>query len=121
MQILNESIPHIIASLLTHVLATAWSGFQIKHTADFRTNFSRLATNGACKPINLLPKYWKDRGNAEIPLLALNIAALFVSAFLTWRLVKVGLFCPYLSIEPANVHCPSSYSDGRLSSVSARL
>lgn len=90
-QILNESIPHIIASLLTHMLATAWAGFQISHTATFRANFSRLTTNGACKPINLLPTYWKDRGNAEIPSLVLNVVALVVSALLTWRLVKVRL------------------------------
>ena len=90
-QILNESIPHIIASLLTHVMATAWAGFQIVHTADFKADFSRLATNGACKPINLLPKYWEQRREAEIPILALNALALLVSAFLTWRLMKVRL------------------------------
>jgi hypothetical protein len=87
--ILNESIPHILASLLTHMLATAWAGFQISHTRTFRTNFSRLTTNGACKPINLLPNYWKDRGNAEIPSLVLNVVALVISALLTWRLVKL--------------------------------
>jgi len=87
--ILNESIPHIIASLLTHVMATAWAGFQIVHTADFKADFSRLATNGACKPFNLLPKYWEQRREAEIPILALNAAALLVSAFLTWRLMKL--------------------------------
>jgi hypothetical protein len=91
-QILNESIPHTIASLLTHMLATAWAGFQIVHTANFKADFSRLATNGACKPINLLPHYWKERSNAEIPSLALNVAALLMSAFLTWRLTKV---CPF--------------------------
>jgi len=88
-QILNESIPHIIASLLTHMLATAWAGFQIAHTADFKADFSRLVTNGACKPIDLLPHYWEQRRNAEIPSLTLNVAALLTSAFLTWKLVKV--------------------------------
>jgi hypothetical protein len=88
-QILNESIPHIIASLLTHMLATAWAGFQIVHTAGFKTDFSRLVTNGVCKPIDLLPHYWEQRRNAEIPSLALNAAALLTSAFLTWKLVKV--------------------------------
>ncbi|KIM85451.1 hypothetical protein PILCRDRAFT_817474, partial [Piloderma croceum F 1598] len=89
MAILNESIPHIIASLLTHMLATAWAGFQIAHTADFKADFSRLVTNGACKPIDLLPHYWEQRRNAEIPSLALNVAALLTSAFLTWKLVKL--------------------------------
>ncbi|KII93632.1 hypothetical protein PLICRDRAFT_35861 [Plicaturopsis crispa FD-325 SS-3] len=86
--LLNESIPHIIASLLTHLLATAWAAFQITNTASFHSEFARLTTNGACKGNNLLPDYWIARGNAEIPSLALNAAALLLSAFLTWRLIK---------------------------------
>ena len=73
------------------MVATSWAGFQISHTATFKADFSRLATNGACKPLNLLPGYWKERSNAEIPLLALNVVALLMSAFLTWRLMKVCL------------------------------
>ncbi|KAI0786109.1 hypothetical protein C8Q75DRAFT_304199 [Abortiporus biennis] len=86
--LLNESIPHIFASLLTHIMATAWGGFQIFSTSQFRNEFNRLSTNGACG-INLLPTYWKDRAHAEIPSLALNIVALLISAFLTWRLIKL--------------------------------
>jgi len=86
--LLNESIPHIFASLLTHVLATAWGGFQIVNTSQFHSDFVRLTTNGACG-VNLLPTYWKDRGHAEIPSLALNAIALVVSAYLTWRLMKL--------------------------------
>lgn len=85
--LLNESIPHIAASLLTHILATAWGGFQIYNTEVFHRKFSTLTTQGACG-INLLPNYWKDRSNAEIPSLALNVFALLVSAFLSWRLMK---------------------------------
>ena len=73
--------------MLTHILATAWGGFQIQHTAVFRSDFNRLTTNGACL-VNLLPSYWKERGAAEIPSLVLNVVALFLSAFLSWRLVK---------------------------------
>jgi len=87
--LLNESIPHILASLLTHMLATAWAAFQIKRTSDFHAQFARLTTNGACKPLNVLPQYWRDRSNAEIPSLALNALGLVASAFLTWRLIKL--------------------------------
>ncbi|KAJ6604213.1 hypothetical protein DFH09DRAFT_967420 [Mycena vulgaris] len=90
--LLNESIPHIIASLLTHVLATGWSGFQIFHTAQFRANFDRYITQGACKGPNvpsLLGHYWNDRAYAEIPTLALNVIALLISCVLTWKLVKL--------------------------------
>ncbi|KAJ6626849.1 hypothetical protein B0H10DRAFT_1996874 [Mycena sp. CBHHK59/15] len=88
--LLNESIPHIIASLLTHVLATGWSAFQIYHTANFRKNFNQFITHGACDGVpSLLPTYWKDRAAAEIPTLALNVVALLVSCVLTWKLVKL--------------------------------
>ncbi|KAK7694292.1 hypothetical protein QCA50_001474 [Cerrena zonata] len=86
--ILNESIPHIFASLFTHIVATAWGGFQIWHTGQFRENFLKLTVNGPCHT-NLLPSYWKGRAHAEIPSLVLNVVALMISAFLTWRLVKL--------------------------------
>ncbi|KAI0651545.1 hypothetical protein C8Q79DRAFT_933948 [Trametes meyenii] len=85
--LLNESIPHVIASMLTHILATAWGGFQIYNTEVFHKRFTNLTTEGSCG-INLLPNYWKERSNAEIPSLALNIFALLVSSFLSWRLMK---------------------------------
>ncbi|KIJ68694.1 hypothetical protein HYDPIDRAFT_24949 [Hydnomerulius pinastri MD-312] len=87
--LLNESVPHTIASLLTHMVATGWAGFQVFNTAQFRSDFARLTTNGACHPINLLPSYWQSRAAAEIPSLVLNAVALLVSAFLSWRLAKL--------------------------------
>ncbi|KAG1864632.1 hypothetical protein DFJ58DRAFT_724611 [Suillus subalutaceus] len=87
--VLNESVPHTIATLLTHMLATVWAGYQIFNTAQFHGDFSRLSTNGACNPINLLPSYWKSRFGAEIASLVLNVVALLVSSFLSWRLAKL--------------------------------
>lgn len=82
------------------MLATAWAGFQIAHTRDFHSDFARLTTNGACKPINLLPQYWLERSRAEYPLLVLNVVALLISAFLTWRLVKVSSISSLLALAP---------------------
>ncbi|KAF9243845.1 hypothetical protein BU15DRAFT_71961 [Melanogaster broomeanus] len=87
--LLNESVPHTIAALLTHLVATGWAGFQIFNTAQFRGDFARVTTNGACHPINLLPSYWQSRAAAEIPSLVLNAVALLVSAYLSWRLAKL--------------------------------
>lgn len=86
--ILNQSIPHVLASLLTHMLATAWSGFLIGTNANFRTNFSRLTTQGTCKPINLIPWFWKPRSNLLTASLALNVAALVIATVLSWQLTK---------------------------------
>lgn len=85
--ILNESIPHIIASLFTHMIATGWGAFQVIHTNQFRTSFSRLATNGACG-LNLLPTYWGPRRSAEIGSLTFNCLALLIGLILSWRLAK---------------------------------
>lgn len=94
--LLNESIPHILASLVTHMMATSWAAFQITHTANFRADFNRVITNGACDGVSLLPNYWRDRGGAEIPSLALNVFALLISSFLTWRLIKVNFSPSYI-------------------------
>lgn len=88
--LLNESIPHIIASLVTHIMATIWAAFQIAHAADFYSDFNRVITNGACHNVSLLPNYWSARNQAEIPILTLNFIGLFVSCFLTWKLIKVS-------------------------------
>ncbi|KAL1670768.1 hypothetical protein GGF50DRAFT_93743 [Schizophyllum commune] len=87
--LMQESIPHIITSLLTHVLATGWAGFQIYHTNDFRMTFNRVITNGACNGAPLLLHYWQDRAKMEFPSLALNGVALIISGILTWKLIKL--------------------------------
>ena len=88
------------------------------NTDDFHKKFSTLTTKGACG-VNLLPDYWKSRSNAEIPSLALNVFALLVSAFLSWRLMKVHHKRAYMHLERLlNVHS-FRLSAGRRSSVSA--
>ncbi|KAG8895246.1 hypothetical protein FRB99_000688, partial [Tulasnella sp. 403] len=86
--LLNESIPHTVAALLTHFFATMWSGYQLANTQQFRRNFITLTVNGACKGVNLLPNYWKERGATEISMLVLNVVALVASGLLSWKVVK---------------------------------
>lgn len=98
--LLNESMPHILASLLTHVMATAWGGYQLAHTANFRNHFMTLITKGACAGVTsglpISSAYWEARRAAEASSLALNALALLVSCFLSWKLFKVRIFnrCP---------------------------
>ncbi|KAJ3786372.1 hypothetical protein GGU10DRAFT_290429 [Lentinula aff. detonsa] len=87
--LLNESIPHIIASLSTHAMATAWASYQIVNTRGFESDFSRVITHGACNGVpQLLGSYWTARQDAEYASLALNVAALFISVILSWKLFK---------------------------------
>ncbi len=78
------------AAVLTHLSATAWSGFQIYATKAFHRDFKMLTTDGACH-VNLLPSYWSSRSHAEIPSLAFNVAGLLLSCFLSFRLIKVTI------------------------------
>lgn len=116
--ILNESIPHTLAALATHVLATAWSGYQLVNTASFQSEFVRSTIrSGLCGggSVNLLPTYWVERRAAEVSVLVVNAVSLLISGALSWRLVKVrslesGLLVPMLNC--------SRCLDGRHSSVS---
>jgi hypothetical protein len=102
------------------MLSTGWAGYQIFNTAQFRGDFARLITHGACDPISLLPSYWQTRVAAEIASLVLNVVALLVSAFLSWRLAKVkyNLFYMFTGLI-IWFHLFSSLV-GRLSSASGR-
>lgn len=64
--LMNESIPHIFAVLITHVLATTWSGFQISNTRQFSQNFQQTTRNADSCNVNLLPGYWSQRNAAEV-------------------------------------------------------
>jgi hypothetical protein len=87
-----------MATVVTHLSATTWGGFQIYNTDAFHEDFKRLATDGACQ-VNLLPTYWASRARAEIPSLAFNVAALLVSCFLSFKLVKVPIDYAYFHLH----------------------
>lgn len=98
--LLNESIPHIIASLVTHLLATGWAAFQIFNTKGFEDDFAKVITHGACNGVpNLLGDFWKIRQDAEYASLALNVVALFVSGILSWKLFKVSVSSTFANVE----------------------
>lgn len=69
-------------------MTTAWVSFQMVITWEFRSEFLRITRDGACRGVNLLPSYWEQRRNVEVAQLVANVLGLFVSMFLSWRLVK---------------------------------
>jgi hypothetical protein len=88
--LLNESIPHIFASMLTHMISTGWAVFQITNTSSFRSVFQRIIVQGTCKGTPILSAtYWTVRAKAEVAGLILDVVALLVSSYLTWRMTKV--------------------------------
>lgn len=89
--LLNESIPHICAALVTQLLVTIWTLFQVTQTEQFRQSFARIITNDACHGMKLLGNYWQERKVAEISSAVLNGVGLLVTALLTYKLTKVRL------------------------------
>ena len=89
--LLNESIPHICVALLMHLVVTIWTVFQVFQTVQFRHQFAKIITNGACEPKNLLGSYWGSRQSAEITSAVLNAVSSLIVVMLTYRLMKVRL------------------------------
>jgi hypothetical protein len=86
--LMNESIPHIFVVLITHILATTWSGFQISNTRQFNQTFQQTTLKADSCNVNLLPSYWSQRNAAEIAVLSINVIFLMSSIFFTHRLIK---------------------------------
>lgn len=87
--LLNESIPHLFAAVVTQSVVAIWTIQQIFATQSFRSNFNRLTVHGACNGHNLLGSYWTNRKNAEIASAVLNVVDALLIGFLTYKLVKV--------------------------------
>jgi hypothetical protein len=87
--IMYDSIPHTLAVFCARVLVTGWSAYTIWRTIFIEDVFHHLVINpdSPCHA-NLFPTYFKSRTTFEIPDLVLNCTALFLSAILSWRLLK---------------------------------
>jgi hypothetical protein len=114
--LLNESIPHIFAALVTQFLVAVWTIQQIFETESFRNDFVRLTVNGACSGHNLLGYYWSNRKNAEIASAVLNIVDVFLIAFFTYKLVKA---CDNVLFPVCDNNIFDRFTHGKLTSALA--
>ncbi|GLB44647.1 hypothetical protein LshimejAT787_1702740 [Lyophyllum shimeji] len=89
--ILNESLPHLGASLAGHVLATGWAAFRVSSSEKMRRNYENLVVNGACH-INFMGEWWEHRRGHTISILVVSSVALFMMAYLSFMLFKVYAF-----------------------------
>lgn len=87
--VLNESIPHLVSALVTHVLSTIWSIFQISRTHQYGGLYKSLVVNDACGGINVLSGFWMKRLSLFIPIFALNAAASIITLFVSYKLFHV--------------------------------
>lgn len=87
--VLNESIPHLIAALITNVLSTAWSAFQLSRTGQFQFDYETLVVNDACDGNDVIEGFWTERMRYFTPILVLNIVAFFGLFFVALKLFSV--------------------------------
>ncbi|KAL1662137.1 hypothetical protein GGF50DRAFT_104471 [Schizophyllum commune] len=90
--ILNESLPHLLASGVSHILATAWAGYRIHQTLDIRSIYYRLisASDGAaCGDVDMLGPWWDMRIQHAIPIVIFNALSLLWFIALSLQLFKV--------------------------------
>jgi hypothetical protein len=85
-----NSIPHLLTVLATRVTATAWSAYAIWR-ADHRSKVTdELITRpGSACELDFTAAYFTERIRYESADLALNLAGLIISAYLSVTLIKV--------------------------------
>ncbi|WVR00076.1 hypothetical protein IAU59_007218 [Kwoniella sp. CBS 9459] len=83
--LLNESIPHLLALLVSLVISTVWTANDIRVTFKFWSNFTSMLERN-CGGIDLLPRYLNKRVGLQSTVLGINVLTLAASAVLCWKL-----------------------------------
>ncbi|PPQ64911.1 hypothetical protein CVT24_008251 [Panaeolus cyanescens] len=87
--ILNDSVPHILAVLMTRTLATAWAMYAIWRGPFFKGNFHEiLADPGTPCSLDLFDTFWERRQGFEIADLVLSGTSLIFFVGISMRLLK---------------------------------
>ncbi|KAF8638359.1 hypothetical protein AX17_002261 [Amanita inopinata Kibby_2008] len=87
--IVNESLPHLGASLLGHALGTGWAGYRIRSSYALMDRYYKDIVVAACNNVDPLGDWWNVRNNHAIPIVVANAIALVFMLFLSCKLYKV--------------------------------
>lgn len=86
--VLSDSIPHLIAALASHVLATAWAGFNVHSYLKVRNEYMEFVVTGACAGVDVLGGWWDDRLRHTIPAIVCNGVTLIVMLLLSFKIYQ---------------------------------
>ncbi|KIM28836.1 hypothetical protein M408DRAFT_134031 [Serendipita vermifera MAFF 305830] len=98
--VLNQSVPHVIATLITHLLVVIWSSWEYLDTFNFQADYNTLVLGinapgnptgeygkpGACDGQDFLPNYFGPRKTAQLVVALINFLGLIGSIFFTYKL-----------------------------------
>ncbi|KIY67672.1 hypothetical protein CYLTODRAFT_323053, partial [Cylindrobasidium torrendii FP15055 ss-10] len=87
--ILNESLPHLVASLASHVLGTAWAAFRVANSKQQEKRYRNLVVRGLCDNVDIMGNWWEIRTSHTIPVIVFHLVALAVLLYLSTTLYKV--------------------------------
>jgi hypothetical protein len=109
---MNQSIPHLGACLLGHVLGTAWRGYHVHFIKNLRDEYEQDVLPFACNnqdflgglferqiedavrvknPVfDLQPSQYFLSSWSQIPLVALNSLALILLGYFSYKLLNVS-------------------------------
>ncbi|KAF8154025.1 hypothetical protein B0H34DRAFT_799931 [Crassisporium funariophilum] len=87
--LLNESIPHLGAALLGHILGAAWAAYRVESTYRMMKTYRNDIVPGLCNDVDLLGNWWEVRIHHAIPIVVVNVIALVASCYFSSRLFKV--------------------------------
>lgn len=96
-----ESRAHLLAIFVARILATIWSAYSMRRTGQIANYVSHLITDDKSPcGVDLFPSYFQTRAAYEITILVVNAVGLLLSAFLSFRLLKIYTAQTFKSIGP---------------------
>ncbi|KAF8961596.1 hypothetical protein BDZ97DRAFT_1190460 [Flammula alnicola] len=87
--ILNESIPHLVASLLGHMLGSAWAGYRVKSMEKLKDLYKNQIVPEACGGTDILGDWWDIRIQHAIPIVVVNGVTLLAFCYVSYKLFNV--------------------------------
>jgi len=88
--ILNDSVPHILAVLMTRTISAGWAMYATWRGPYFRGHFQELfADPGTPCSLDLFSAFWAKRQGYEIADLLLSCTGLLFFSYLSWTLLKI--------------------------------
>lgn len=87
--ILNESLPHLAATLVAHILGTAWAGFRIHSAENLKQRFYGLLALEPCIPEASFDAWWEARRVHATIIAVCSILSLLGTLYLSVMLYKV--------------------------------
>lgn len=87
--VLSESLPHLGAAFLGHVLSTGWAGFRIRASYKMMDLYQRAIVSDACEGTNPLGNWWQIKISHTVPVAVVSGIALAFVLFLSYKIYKV--------------------------------